>query len=650
MSSRWNLLLLAALWTLLNCIKPVHIDDASYLKFAREFANHPLDPYAFQLSWDQWPEPAIWFTAPAVLSYWLAPAARWFYDHPFVVKLWMFPFAWLFVWGLYQLCRRFVGAHELLLCWMTVLSGAFLPAINLMLDIPSLALFFASLELTCRAIDRKSNWLAVAGGLLAAMAMETKYTTLLAPAVLFTVGITMQRWKSGALAAGTACLAMAAWESFLAMKYGQSQFIAQLVIDDPRRRLTALETFTSLPPYLAAPAPFLIVLGILKVAKKVPGTFLAADSFLAAASVLVALCVLLTTTLLFNVITALLIVIAAIAIWQLWLGSTPGSNERRVIVFLLAWLAIELAGAIVISPFPAVRRFFGVVVVLTLLLARAAFTMRPIVRLNGFAWRIACAACVVVALTFYVSDVEEAFARQHSIEEAAATVRRHDPRAKIWYIGHWGVEYYAEREGMQPLVPDQSVLRAGDWLVVGDGVHSQGVLLVPQMLEVVDRPITKFHLRWSTARSYYGGIVPLTWHRPISDQTPIAGLQPTILRVTRDGVLPSDFPLSYLLEGAKHRGSMVPDGMIRSLINFAVNGSATDAESAERALIAIGPRAMMICLRNQSPGIRLLAAEQLGRMGDRLNDDAVDALRRATQDPDPAVRDAAVESLSRLAL
>ena len=34
LSPRWQLLLLAAIWTLLNCLKPVHIDDASYLKFA----------------------------------------------------------------------------------------------------------------------------------------------------------------------------------------------------------------------------------------------------------------------------------------------------------------------------------------------------------------------------------------------------------------------------------------------------------------------------------------------------------------------------------------------------------------------------------------------------------------------------------------
>src|SRR3954451_24972958 len=96
LSVKWQLLLIASLWTLLNCVKPVHIDDASYLQMASEFAHHPLNPFAFELNWDQWPEPAIWFTAPAVLPYWLAPAARWFYNTPFVIKLWMFPFSWLF--------------------------------------------------------------------------------------------------------------------------------------------------------------------------------------------------------------------------------------------------------------------------------------------------------------------------------------------------------------------------------------------------------------------------------------------------------------------------------------------------------------------------------------------------------------------------
>ena len=254
---------------------------------------------------------------------------------------------------------------------------------------------------------------------------------------------------------------------------------------------------------------------------------------------------------------------------------------------------------------------------------------------------------MAVAFVFYVSDVEEALAREQSVESVAAIIRKSDADPHIWYIGHWGVEYYAERAGMQPLVPDQSVLRAGDWLVDFDGVHKQSVLLPGQMLEVIDRPLTKFHVRWSTARSYYGGIVPITWHRPISDDVPVAGLQPTILRVTRDGILPSNFPVEELADAAMQRGALVPDGMIRALINFKVNGTFTQAQLAEEALIHIGPKAMIICLRNQDPRVRLFAAEQLGKLFADRDSDVQSALNRAVDDPDPAVREATQDALAR---
>lgn len=632
----WQLLLLALLWTGLNCLKPVHIDDASYLKFAREFAHHPLDPYAFQLSWDQWPEPALWFTAPAVLPYWLAPAAKWFYGTPAVMKLWMFPFVWLFVASFYQLCRRFVGAHAMLLCWMTVLSGAFLPATNLMLDVPSLGLFLASLELVFRAIERNAPWLSCAAGCLAALAIETKYTTLVAPAVLFAAGYAMRRWRIGAIAAATALLALAAWESLLALKYGHSQFLVQLTVGDPRRRLSAYETIARLPAYLAAPAPFLILLALRPLGVR--------GWALALVSIAVAFAILLTHNRVFVALSALLAIAAAVSIRRMIRSSQRGSAERRTIDFFLAWLCIELTGACVISPFPAVRRLFGVVIVLTLLLSIIAFR-HATKSARGLPWRIACGACVAVAFVFYASDLEEAFVRKQSVESAAEIIRKSDREARTWYIGHWGVEYYAERAGMQPLVPDQSLLRAGDWLVDFDGVHKQNVLLPAQMLEVIDRPLTEFHLRWSTARSYYGGIVPITWHRPISEETPVSGLQPTVLRVTHDGILPSRLPIAELVEAAMLRGDLVPEGLIRALINFKVNGTFAQAESADRALIHIGSKAMLICLRNQDPRVRLFGAEGFIRLD--IGADVHDALRRAANDPDPAVRQAAARALAQ---
>src|SRR5439155_19609652 len=96
---RWALLFvlsLAVAFTLLNAIKPLHIDDTAYYYYARHISQHPLDPYGFEILWYSQPQSANTVLAPPVLPYWLAPAVRCFGEQPFWWKIWLFPFALLF--------------------------------------------------------------------------------------------------------------------------------------------------------------------------------------------------------------------------------------------------------------------------------------------------------------------------------------------------------------------------------------------------------------------------------------------------------------------------------------------------------------------------------------------------------------------------
>ena len=40
-----------------------------------------------------------------------------------------------------------------------------------------------------------------------------------------------------------------------------------------------------------------------------------------------------------------------------------------------------------------------------------------------------------------------------------------EPGKTVWFNGHWGFQYYCDRAGMKPVVPGQSTLKPGDWLV-----------------------------------------------------------------------------------------------------------------------------------------------------------------------------------------
>src|SRR5205823_562321 len=118
----------------------------------------------------------------------------------------------------------------------------------------------------------------------------------------------------------------------------------------------------------------------------------------------------------------------------------PQSEQSAIrdTVFLLAWLALEVVGYVPLSPFPAVRRVFGVAVVLTLLAGRlAARTCRS--RDRRRILRVLAAGGVALGLAFFALDLCEAEAQRQAAEDAARWVRAHgNGGGQVWYAGHWG--------------------------------------------------------------------------------------------------------------------------------------------------------------------------------------------------------------------
>jgi hypothetical protein len=235
---RWRALLgplaLALLFTGLNAVKPLHIDDPAYYYYAAQIAREPLDPYGFEVFWQNQPRPALEVLAPPVLPYALAPAVWLFGERPVLWKLWLFPFVLVLVLSLRSLLGRFARGLETPLLWMTVLSPSFLPGLNLMLDVPALALGLGALALYCRAADRdldrtpRSRALAALAGLVAGLAMETKYTALVIPMVILAHARVHGRQRLGLVAAGVAALCFGGCEALIAGYYGQSHFFFHL--------------------------------------------------------------------------------------------------------------------------------------------------------------------------------------------------------------------------------------------------------------------------------------------------------------------------------------------------------------------------------------------------------------------------------------
>src|SRR5262249_15650182 len=127
-----------------------------------------------------------------------------------------------------RLLGRFARGLEPPLLLLTVLSPVFLPSLNLMLDVPALALGLFAVTVFLRACDRASLPLALGAGLLAGIAIQTTYPALLARAVMLLAAVFFRRIPLGILAGMTAALVFVSWEGFVAVRHHEAHFLCQL--------------------------------------------------------------------------------------------------------------------------------------------------------------------------------------------------------------------------------------------------------------------------------------------------------------------------------------------------------------------------------------------------------------------------------------
>jgi hypothetical protein len=134
----------------------------------------------------------------------------------------------------------------------------------------------------------------------------------------------------------------------------------------------------------------------------------------------------------------------------------------------------------------------------------------------------------------YWTDLLEARAVERAVALAAMRVRelQPSPAARVWYAGHWGLQFYAERAGMLAVVPGGSALAPGDWLVVPDAhIHRQAFAIDPSWARLVDDVVIDDRWPWTTLSTFYAGIAPVEGRQA-------ARLRVAIYRITRAVVAP----------------------------------------------------------------------------------------------------------------
>ncbi len=529
----------ALLYAGLNALLPLQVDDAAYVCYARQIAAHPLDPYGFAIQWYDAPEPANDLLAPPVFPYSLAIAVRLFGDRPAVWKLALLPWSLILAFAVHAMLRRFAPGLELPLTAFVLFSAALLPSLNLMLDIPALALSLAAVYTFLRACDTGSAARVVAAGLLAAMAMQTKYTGALAVGAIFAAAWIYRRPGLGIAAAAVAVVGFSAWEAFVAQRYGRSHFLNALDANGTtlleKANLVPLffSQFGGLAPALVllglaatgAPARLVVVAGCTVVAGYVSITLLDAcyssvvrpSPKLFGASEPAPWNVQLAE-ILFDAVAAVGVLVLVRVVLAIEAGQAEA--DRADTRFLLAWLGLELAGYLALSPFPAARRVFGALIVVTILFGRLASRSCATAARRRLLNGVVCFS-VVLGLAYWGIDWLGARAYERGAEESAAFVRANGG-GRAWYTGRWAFRYYAERRGLWPVVPRYqapssyvklppgSRLQHGDWLVVAeDDFQKSGLDFANVPREEVGRIVIDDPVPLRLVPCFFGGRTPL---------------------------------------------------------------------------------------------------------------------------------------------
>ncbi len=537
-------LLVAIILTLLNVFKPVTVDDPASLGQAARWAAHPSQPLGGEALLYQHLVPAVQVASAPVAIGWLAIGMWVLGQEPWALKLWLFPFAWLLCWALAALLRRLAPQLATPLLMLVVFSPALLPSFNFMLDLPALALALVALEVM---VASKSARSAIAAGMLAGLALQTKYPVAPILVAIAAFAMVSGRLRHGALAIAVACGVFGGIEALLFATAGTSpllEYLASRATRDPGGHfplVTAKRLVLIAGGAGAALVPLaLVALGARRaVVRVVLATILAGFALLAfAPAPLIAFLDGVTAGRIVNFdnitiawLGPALLVLAALVVWRV-VRDDRAAESHALHAALVAWLCAECALAPFISASGSVRRTLGAVVALSLLIASRlprAIEQDP--------WRrreiaFIAAAGVLLALVVWAADIDSALAERRMLALALQRTGGAAPQGQVAYVGdHWGAfQYAAARAGLKRVSADRDELAAGDWVIVAPTVEMRGVELDPTRVALTDSVPLVHRLPLTTQAAFYDG-------RQVMRRVPANERGARIYRVIGSGVV-----------------------------------------------------------------------------------------------------------------
>jgi 4-amino-4-deoxy-L-arabinose transferase-like glycosyltransferase len=505
--SRVHYILLAV--ALLACLLPFsgkafNVDDTLFIYVARQIAMHPLDPYGFKVNWFLDAVPMAHETKnPPLASYYIAAAASFVGWSERALHLAFLLPALAVILGTYRLAQRFTNS-PLLAATATLLTPGFLvSATSVMCDTMMLALWLWAIIFWIEGLEPlKPHYLAISIFLITVCAL-TKYfgaalILLLAAyswarlrslgswAWYFLLPIVIltgyQHWTKAVY--GLRMISEAAHMSAGVRQARQSSALATALVDLSFVGGCTLPALTLAPLLwarrkilvvclLGGIAGFLISTGRLGLGEMLWPPDFYGHWFLVGIEL--------------TLFIAAGFSVLALAATDAWKRKDADSLLLMLWVFgtfvFTGFLNWAINARSVVPLIPAVG----------ILLARRVDTLRT----SSVRWRpvmlvIPLAVAGAVSLWLTWADTELA----NSARTAATLIEqktRNQP-GTVWFLGHWGFQYYMESFGARPVVVNDPPHRAGDFLATAGNrlllevrpefVTSRDVIQIPMRLGI----------------------------------------------------------------------------------------------------------------------------------------------------------------------
>ncbi|MGA2179500.1 MAG: glycosyltransferase family 39 protein [Verrucomicrobiota bacterium] len=493
--------------------KAVHIDDPVFVWTAEQILKHPGDCYGFDVNWTGHTVPmSVENCNPPTTSYFLAGVMAVFGEQEFVLHGAMLLVAFAAAAGIFQLARIWC-ARPLLATFIAMSTPVFLiSATTLMCDVPMLAVWIWAVVFWERALKNEKAFYFLIAGLLAGLAVLTKYSALPLLPLLPILGVLRKRnlgWWLLWLAVPVAMIEL--YQFGTARLYGEG--LISIAAD-----CAAKFRFGVTGGWMNK-----IVIGLAYAGGCLLPVLFFAHRVWAKRELLI--------------VSGLALAAAVAALWATGVGSqfewsfqlqmglmlAAGIHllllaaaelwRRRdaVSLMLALWLGSGFVFAAVLNWTVSARSFLPLAPVAAILVVRGLKQKISAAEKPGaFPWPLGISAAIsllVATADSTLANSGRAAAHQLAAEYPSST-------NKLWFQGHCGFQFYLEKSGALPVDFSRSVLAPGEIMIVPSNNSN---LVTPDASDVENVAVLEFPTcSWlstvhaATGAGFYGagGLLP----------------------------------------------------------------------------------------------------------------------------------------------